>query len=229
MLGFPSSGLLGTFSISYLVHDLKMQLIGEIENPGLLPTIFVENGEILGPIRIYKRDNLFAIVSDVPFGPDLAYDFAESLLKFCKKKKIGKTIMVSGLESPNNDPSDCKVYGLVTHQSLEALLYEANIPKFLSGTIFGTDAIILSLFRTANIPAMILLAKCHPFFPDPGAALQAITFLSKILKVKIDTHDIQKNLEYLRIQHRNLMQETINALQEQQEKKPLQRPPHIYR
>ncbi len=229
MLGFPSSGLLGTFSISYLVRNLKMQLIGEIENLGLLPTLFIENGEILGPIRIYKRDNLFVIVSDLPVEPDLAYDFAESILKFCKKKKIGKTIMVSGLESLNNDPLDCKVFGLVTHQSLEAQLYEANIPKLLSGTVFGTDAAILSSFRKSNIPAMILLSKCHPFFPEPGVAVQVITLLSKILKVKIDTHDIQKNLEYLRIQHRNLMQETINSLQEQQEKKPLQRPPHIYR
>ena len=75
----------------------------------------------------------------------------------------------------------------------------------------------------------MLYSECHPFFPDPEASVHAITILSKILKIKIDTSDIQKKLEYLRIQHRNLMQETINALQQQQEgQKPLSRTPHIY-
>jgi uncharacterized protein len=205
-----------------------MEQIGEMEHPGLIPTLFVENGEIFGPIRIYKRDNLYVIISDLPFEPDLAYDFTDSIIKFCKKHGIGKTIIVSGLESINRDPQNPKAYGLVTHQSLEEMLYRNEIPKFLSGTIFGTDAAVISGFRLSNIPALALYCECHPFFPDPEASIHAITVLSKILKVQIDTHDIKKKLEYLRIQHRNLMQETINALQEQQEKRTLPHTPRIY-
>ena len=228
LVGFPSNGLIGTFSISYLVHYLKMELIGEMEHPGMLPTLFIENGEIFGPIRIYKKENLFVIMSDLPFDASLAYEFAESVIQFAKKNKISKTIIVSGLDSQNRDPKNPKAYGLVTHQSLEKLLYQNAIPKFLSGTVFGTDAAIISSFRASNIPALVLYCECHPFFPDPEASVHAITVLSKILNVKIDTTDIQKKLEYLRIQHRNLMQETINALQEQQEKKSVPRTPKIY-
>ena len=205
-----------------------MRQIGEMEHPGLMPTLFIENGEIFGPIRIYKKENLFVIISDLPFNPELAYEFAESLIDFCKKKKIGKVVIVSGLESPNRDPKKPKAYGLITHPSLEKTLYENDIPKFLSGTIFGTDAAVLSTFRASNIPALVLYAECHPFFPDPEASVHAITVLSEILKVKIDTTDIKKKLEHLRIQHRNLMQETINALQSLQEKQPPSRMPKIY-
>ena len=205
-----------------------MEQIGEMENPGIVPTLFIENGEIFGPIRIYKKNNLFILISDLPFDPEMAQDFAESVMEFSKKNKIGKAIVVSGLESPNRDPKSPKAFGLVTHQSLESLLYQNEIPKFLSGTIFGTDASVISAFRKSNIPALILYCECHPFFPDPEASIHAITVLSKILKIKIDTSDIQKKLEYLRIQHRNLMQETINALQLQQEKQPLSRAPKIY-
>ena len=228
LLGFPSNGLIGTFTISYLVHYLKMKQVGEMDHPGLLPTLFIENGEIFGPIRIYQKDNLYVIMSDLPFDPDLASDFAQSIIQFSKKKNVGKTIIVSGLDSAHRDPKNPKTYGLVTHHSLEKLLYENDIPKFLSGTIFGTDAAVIAAFRASNIPALVLYSECHPFFPDPEASVHAITVLSKILKVKIDTKDIQKKLEYLRIQHRNLMQETINALQQQQEKKPLSRTPRIY-
>lgn len=227
-MGFPSNGLIGTFTISYLVYHLKMKLIGEIEHPGLLPTIFIENGEIFGPIRVYNKDNLFVIMSDLPFNPELAHEFSQTLIEFAKKNNIGKTIIVSGLDSPNRDPKKPKAYGLVTHQNLEKMLYENEIPKFLSGTIFGTDAAIISTFKASKIPALVLYCECHPFFPDPEASVFVITILSKILHVKIDTTEIQKKLEYLRIQHRNLMQETIAALQKQAGKQPTSKMPRIY-
>ena len=228
LVGFPSNGLVGTFSISYLVHYLEMKQIGEIEHPDLPPTLFVENGEILSPIRIYRKNNIFVIISDLPFDPYRAYEFSESVLQYCKTNDIKKIIIVSGMETINQDPKSPKIYGLVTHQSLEEILYTNQISKFLAGSIFGTDAAIISIFRKSKIPALILYAECHPFFPDPEASVLAIITLAKILNVKVDTTDIQKKMERLRIQHRNLMEETVRALQKQQEK-PTSRPPQIYR
>jgi uncharacterized protein len=72
-----------------------------------------------------------------------------------------------------------------------------------------------------------LYAECHPFFPDPEASIIAITTLAKVLNIKVDTIDIQKKMERLRIQHRTLMEETIRTLQ-QQENQPT-RAPQIYR
>jgi uncharacterized protein len=229
LLGFPSNGLVGTFTISYLVHHLKMKQIGEIEHPDLPPTLFVENGEILPPIRIYKKNNLFVILSDLPFDPFVAYDFAESILDYSKKNQIKKIIIISGMETVNKDPKSPKIFGLVTHKSLEKLLYDYEIPKFLAGSIFGTDAAMITAFRKSRIPALILYAECHPFFPDPEASVVAITTLARVLNVKVDTTDIQKKIEWLRIQHRNLMEETIHSLQQRQQEKKPGRVPQIYR
>ena len=229
LIGFPSNGLVGTFTISYLVHKLDMKQIGEIDHPDLPPTLFVEDGEILPPIRIYKKNNIFVIMSDLPFDPFVAYNFAESILDYCKKNKINKIMIVSGMESVNRDPKSPKIYGLVTHKTLEKTLYDNRISKFLSGSIFGTDASMISVFRKSKIPALILYAECHPFFPDPEASIVAITTTAKILGVKVDTTDIQKKIEWLRIQHRNLMDETIRSLQLQQQEKKPGRAPQIYR
>ena len=228
LVGFPSNGLVGTFTISYLIHYLGLKQIGEIELPNLPPTLFVENGEILLPIRIYKKDNIFVIISDLPFDPYNSYSFSESILQYCKNNDIHKIIIVSGMETVNPHPKSPKIYGLATHQSLEEILYKNKISKFLAGSIFGTDAAIISVFRKTKLPLLILYAECHPFFPDPEAAILAITTLAKVLKVKVDTTDIQKKIETLRIQHRNLMNETIRALQKQQDKQP-GRAPQIYR
>lgn len=146
-----------------------------------------------------------------------------------QKNDIQKIIIVSGIETINKDLKESKIYGLVTHQSLEEILYTNQISKFLTGSIFGTDAAIITVFRKAKIPTLILYAECHPFFPDPEASIIAITTLAKILNIEVDTTDIQKKMERLRIQHRNLMEETIRALQQQQLKNQPSRAPQIYR
>lgn len=229
LVGFPSNGLIGTFTISYLVHSLNMKQIGEIEMPELPAGLFVDNGEIFGPIRIYKKENNFVVVSDIPFPSDIAYIFAKSVIQVAKRNKIDKTIIISGLESMDIENKSPKVYGLITHKSLESFLYENDIPKFLSGTIFGTDAAVISTLRTSNIPTVMLLAECHPLFPDPKASIHAITVISKILKIQIDVKDIKENLEFLRIQHRKLMQQTIDALQQDQRAEPSKKMPQIYK
>ena len=229
LVAFPSNALVGTFAIAYIVYSQKMPHVGEIELEELPPALFVENGEIIPPIQIYKKDNIHVISSEQPFDPYLAHTFAYSVLEYCKENKIGKILMTSGMETVNKSTKDPNVYGLTTHQSLEKILYDNDIPKFLSGSIFGTDAAILSVFRKSDIPALVLYVECHPFFPDPNAAIMAITTLSKILKIKTNTADIQKRIEQLRIQHRNLMEETIKTLQQQQEKTSPPRIPQIYK
>ena len=227
LVGFPSNGLVGIFSTSYIIHYLKMKQIGEIEVPDLPPTLFVEGGEILAPIRAYNKNNIFAIISDVPFNQYLAERFALAIHEFCKKNAIKKIVIISGMETANKQQQEVpKIYALATHSTLESLLYKYQIPKFLDGSIFGTDASIISVFRKTKIPALILYTECHPFFPDPEASIVAIVTLAKILDVKVDTTDIQKKIDTLRIQHRNLMDETIRALQQQEKQS---RTPQIYR
>ena len=227
LVGFPSNGLVGTFSISYLIHYLKMNKIDEIQINDVPPTVFVENGEILAPIRAYSKNNLFVIISDVPLDQFLAIEFVQAIHKFCKKHLIKKIIIVSGMETINKQVKTPKIYGLSTHLSMDEVLYKNQIPKFLDGSIFGTDAIIISVFKKTKIPILFLYAECHPYFPDLRASITAITTLAKVLDVKIDTSDIQKQVEHLRIQHRNLMEETTRTLQQQREKQT--RNPQIYR
>jgi uncharacterized protein len=228
LLGFPGNGLIGTFTISYLISYLQMKLVGEINHPDLPPALFVENGEIISPIRIYKKDDLFAIISDIPIYPDIAYDFTNSIVSYCIAQKISKVIVPSGVDTDSIDHKDNKTYGLATDASFDKIMYETDTPKFLAGTIIGADATIITTFRNSKIPLLMLYTACHPFFPDPQASIDAIKSLAKILKIEIDTSDIQKRIDYLRIQHRNLMQETLEALQQQEKPLPTKAPP-IYR
>nr|WP_148704126.1 PAC2 family protein [Nitrosopumilus piranensis] len=228
LVGFPSNGLVGTFAISYLIHSLKMRQVGEIEISDLPSSLFIENGEILTPIRVYQKKNIFVIISDVPLNQLLAQSFAHAVHEFCKKNSIKKIIIVSGMETVNKEKNGSKIFGLITHSVLDSILYKNQIPKFLEGSIFGTDAAIISIFRKTKIPALVLYAECHPFFPDPEASIVAIETLAKVLDVKVDIKDIKNRIDKLRIQHRKLMEETLRTLQRQQQEKQ-GNTPQIYR
>jgi uncharacterized protein len=227
LLGLPGPGLIGSMAITYIVNSLKMTLIGEIEtNPASI--IFIDNGQIVGPVRIYKSGKIFAILSDIPIDYDNVLEFTDSVIGFSKKNKIDLIVYLSGIHIPDRNTSNLKSYGLVTHEKLEKILYDNEIPKFLSGVISGPDATILTQLRNSEIPAIILHTECNYFFPDPDASMQTIKTLSRIMKTEIDLTEFKKQMDYLRLQNRQLMEETLNVIHGQREQ-PTTTPPQIYK
>ena len=205
-----------------------MEIIGEIEHPDLSNIIFIDNGELFGPARIYKKGSLFAVISDVPIDYTLADGFAESIIDFCKKNKIGMIIILSGLQAMGRDLVNLKTYGLVTNERLEKILYENEIPKFLSGMITGPDATILTRLKNSSVPTMMLYTECNFFFPDPEAAINTIKTVSRILKTEIDIAEFKKQIDFLRLQGRQLMEETLTVLRPEKTQAPVTVPP-IYK
>jgi uncharacterized protein len=226
LLGLPGPGLIGSMAMTYIVHTLKMNLIGEIESsPASI--VFIDNGQIVGPVRIYKKDNTFAVLSDIPIDYDNVVDFTESVIDFSKRNNIDLIVFISGIHVPDRNVSNLKTYGLVTQEKLEKTLYDNEIPKFLSGVISGPDAAILTQLKNSSIPTIALHTECNYFFPDPDAAMQTIKTLSHIMKTEIDLTEFKKQIDYLRLQNRQLMEETLNILQAQREQPTT--PPQIYK
>ncbi len=226
LIGIPGPGLIGTMTMTYIIHTLKMDLVGEIESsPATI--VFVDNGQIIGPVRIYKKDRLFAVLSDIPIDYDNAVGFTESIIDFSKKNNVDLVIFMSGIHVPERNISNLKTYGLVTQEKLEKILYDNEIPKFLSGVISGPDATILTQLKNSPIPTIAFNTECNYFFPDPDASMQTIKIISRITKKNIDLIEFKKQMEYLRLQNRQLMEETLNVLQAQQESST--KPPQIYK
>lgn len=226
LVGIPGPGLIGTLSISYLVHMLDMDLIGEITNPDTTSIVMVNDGEIFGPVRIYRSGSLYAILSDMPIDYGMAASFAQSLIEFAQKNNIDIIVLPNGIHVNEKDPNKILTYGLITDPRLDGVLYDNEIPKFLTGMIAGPDATILSYLKNSSIPSLILFTQCNFFFPDPESAMYAIQAISGIVKRKVDLAEFKKQINYLRLQGRQLMEDTLNILQ--QEKVP-QKPPQIYK
>ena len=226
LVGIPGPGLIGTLSLNYIIHSLKMDIIGEVENPEMTPVLFIDDGEIFGPIRIYKSGSLFVVLSDTPIDYDLAPGFSQSIVEFAKKNQIDIIVIPTGIHVPDRNVENTKTYGLVTNEKLDSIMYENGIPKFLSGVVAGPDAIILTYLRNSPIPTLILFTECNLFFPDPESAIHTIKTIAKIVNRNIDLAEFKKQINFLRLQGRQLMQETLSVIQQEKESTS---PPQIYK
>lgn len=226
IVGIPGPGLVGTLSVSYLVHALDMEIVGEIENLDTTPVVFIDSGEIFGPIRIYKSGSVYAVLSDMPIDYDMVVSFSQSIVEFAQKNGIDMIILPNGIHAAEKDPNNIKTFGLCTDERLEAVLYDNEIPKFLTGMIAGPDATILTYLKNSPIPTMVLFTQCNFFFPDPESAMNSIKTISGIIKREVDLSEFKKQMNYLRLQGRQLMEETLNILQQEKE---TQKPPQIYK
>ena len=226
IVGIPGPGLIGTLSVSYLVHTLDMEIVGEIENPNTTPVVFIDEGEIFGPIRIYKNGPIFAVLSDMPIDYDVAVSFTQSLIEFAQKNGVDIIIMPSGIHATEKNAENIKTFALSTDERLDSITYENEIPKFLTGMIAGPDATILTHLKNSPIPALILFTQCNFYFPDPESAIHSIEIISSIIKRKIDLTEFKKQMNYLRLQGRQLMEKTLDVLQQESES---QKPPQIYK
>lgn len=227
LLGIPGPGLIGTLSLTYIVHFLKMEFVGEIESIQASSVVFIDNGQIIGPVRIYKKDKVFAILSDIPIDYDLASGFTDAVIEFSRKNHVDMIVLLSGIHTPGRDIANLKTYGLVTNETLDTVLYKNDIPKFLSGMITGPDATILTYLKHSSIPTAVLFTECNFFFPDPESAMHTIRTIARILNTEIDLTEFKKQIDFLRLQNRQLMEETLNVLQ--QEKEQPTAPPQIYK
>lgn len=226
IIGIPGPSLVGTLAVSYLVHALDMEIVGEIENLDATPVVFIDGGEIFGPIRIYKRGSIYAVLSDLPIDYDMAIRFAQAVIEFAEKNGIDMILLPNGIQSASKEPGSIKTFGLSTDGRLESIMYENEIPKFLTGMIAGPDATILTYLKNSSVPSLILLTQCNFFFPDPESAMQTIKIIASIIKHDVDLTEFKTQMNYLRLQGRQLMEDTLNILQ--QEREP-QTPPQIYK
>ncbi|MCV0401450.1 MAG: PAC2 family protein [Nitrosopumilus sp.] len=210
IIAFPSAGLVGAFAISYLAAQLQMEDIGELEFTKISPSYVIKDGEIYGPIRIYQKDNLYAILSSIPLSSSSTYDLIIKSIEFAKNNNIKKIIIPRGLEVDENNKSDPISYGLIANKNSKSLLDEYHLPIIPGATILGADASVISALKNSEISGIILYTTCRMMFPDDDAIIKSIKTLADIIKVKVETDKFEERLEMISKKNEQLIKETRN-------------------
>lgn len=227
IVAFPSAGLVGAFAVSYLTAQLGMKDVGDLEFTKISPTYAIKNGEIHGPVRIYKKDNLYAILSSIPLNPIHTNDLITKSIEFAKNNNIKKIIIPRGLEAYENKRNDPVSYGVAVNKNSKSLLEEYKLPKIQGAMILGVDASVISALKNSEIPCIVLYTTCRMMFPDDDAIIKSIKTLADIIKVKVETEKFEEQLEKISKANEKLITETKNYFENTSGKSASILPPGI--
>jgi len=214
IVGLPDVGLVGLIAVSHIIHSLEMPEVGHFESDILPPIVVIHKGDPKAPFRVYSKEKLAIITSEVPFSTATLPMLARAIVDWAKSKEVELLISVSGTAVQNRlDIENPAVYGIGASSAEKQLLGKADIEPLEEGFMVGPHALILKECQKKNIPNVVLLAQSHYQYPDPGAAASIISALNKLLNLNVDTKQLLEQAEEIRLKTRELMQRTQRSMQ----------------
>lgn len=217
LVGLPDVGLVGAIAVSYCIDKLGMEELGYIDSVKFPPLLIIKESVVKNAVRIYGRDNLIAIISDLPFPPFIMNYFFKNLVSWIKTLNPRVIIGITGLSTHDriqiNKP---EVAGIATTMDAREILDQAGVRLLSNGIFTGVYAGLIKECSIQNIPSITLFAESYLNFPDPAASLEALAITSKILNIHIDLKQLEEEAERIKINMRELMLLTQQAFERTQ-------------
>ncbi len=214
ILGFPDAGLVGSITVSYMVKSLNMEEVVGIDSRRYFPpaTIVVQ-GNPRPPVRVFRRENVYTLVSDIPLPPQAFYSLAEVLTYWVRLRGFTYLLSVTGIAVPHRLQIDKpKLYWLASDENGEKLVETLEAERFTNGIIAGPYSLILKESIARRVSNIILLAESFLDFPDPEAAATVIEGLNRMLGLNMSVEDLLKEAEMIKLKMKELMKTTRNTM-----------------
>lgn len=214
IIGIPESGLVSSIATSHLANVLKLKEVGGVDSTRYFPPVTViHSGDPKPPMRIFFRENVIALISEVPIHPNGVYPLVYSILDYLEKRRCDYIIAPMGIGVPNRlEIEKPTVYWVGSRPETSKLVEEINVKRLEEGFLAGPYAVLLKEAKRRRLNTLLLMAESFLEFPDPAAAASVLEVLSSILKVEVDVKPLLEKAEEIRIKTRELMQHTKHML-----------------
>ena len=185
LIGFPGSGLVGSIALQYLVEQMDFEQIGAITSKYFPPVALMTRGVINAPVRLYEKDSIAAIISDVPIHPMICYEVANGIMDWLAPFGIREVATIAGIIT--NEPEK-RVFGVATTGEVLQRIEEQTIILPM-GSISGIAASLLTECKTRGIPGIGLLGETVNT-PDPRSSAATIEVLNRIYDLNLDVQPL---------------------------------------
>jgi uncharacterized protein len=196
IVGFPTSGLVGSIAASYLTSKLDMDFVGYYTSEKIPPVTAIHDYKPLPPIRVYASEekHLVVILSEIVVPISISMEMAKHIAEMADKVNSPMVITLGGISQNEEEHS---VYAISTDNRLaEDLVKRKLVKKVKEGATTGVVGLLL-FPDIVKQPVLALLGEAETERPDPGAAVDVLHVLSKIIEVDIDTEELEKEAELL--------------------------------
>ena len=187
---FPSRGYVSTLSTNHMIKQLDMRQIGHIECDKLDAIAVVHEGLPKHPIRIYAKDDIVVIFSEliVPF--NLTHDFTLAIDEWFKILKPSSAIFLASIPGVESD-KEHEILSVSTDPDVKPRIESLGIKRMDEGVLTGISSSLMLKCVNQNIPATSLMVETS-YIPDVLAASSLLNILSKILDLDIKVDQLVK-------------------------------------
>jgi len=206
--GLPDVGLVGLLAASHIISSLKLEEVGSLESDQLPPMIVLHGGLPKSPVRIFANDSFVVLISETAIPTSLLRPLADFLVNWAQSKGVRLVLSLGGMAVSNRQDIDMpKVFAAISQKQLESKLNGAA-EILEEGYIVGAYGLLLRRCAEASVPAITLLTQAYYNYPDPEAAAAALTAVNRILGLHIDTSELLKRGEEIRLRSKDMMHRT---------------------
>jgi len=189
-MGFPGSGLVGTIALQYMVDQMEFDLIGTMTSRYFPPLAMMNKGVINDPVRMYVKNDIAAIVADIPIHPMICYEISNGILDWLEPFKPKEVLTIAGIVT--NEPEK-RVFGVATTPEALKRIEEHTLVLPI-GSISGIASSILTGCKIRGIPAYGLLGETVNA-PDPRSSAATIEVLNKMYNLGLDVKPLLEQAE----------------------------------
>lgn len=190
---FPSKGFVSTIATKYILDEVGMEEVGILSSDKLASITMIHNAKPMYPIRIYAKDNLVMIFSEVIIPRKEIPHISQALEEWLKEIQPQEVYLLAGISGKVTE-KEHDILGLGTTPELEKKLKKSDVTKVEEGMLTGISSNLLLYCSSKKIPVVSLMAETE-YTPDPLAAASLVEVLNKLLGLKVNTKKLIKEGE----------------------------------
>lgn len=210
--GFPGAGLVGPMTISYMVDKLKMKYAGYVEGDNFPPLISIHKRQPVPPIRVYYSEEykIVTIFAEFAITLDLVSELSDTVYKFICDNGISGIYSIGGIpmQMDTNTP-----FAVTSNAATAKKAASAGLKPIEEGVATGISALLIIKAAMGNLNEINIMIPVKQNIVDPGYAETAIQSLNKLLNLKIDVTDLDKEAKAVQAK----IKEIINKHKESHE------------
>lgn len=207
IVGFPGMGLVGKFTAEYFIRNFKSELMGRVIGYGFPSQLLVTRGIgsliTLDMYHVKINDKKLLVITSAtqPTNHWEQHELAEIIAKNLAEKGV-KTLFAAAafVGDMVTESKARKIYIAAGNEELVNKLLKHGAIPINDGVISGLNGIIVGWAQLYGIESACILGETWRAIVDMGltdyrAAKTVIEFIAKILGIKVDTKDLDKNAD----------------------------------
>ena len=201
--GFPGIGLVGPMTISYIIDKLQMKNVGYLHSKDFPPLVSVHKGQAMHPIRVYcsDKDKIVTIFAEFAITLDLVSELSDVIYKFIQDNSIKKICSIGGMPAQGEDK---RPFAVSTSGAAKAL-QNAGFRPIMEGVATGVSALLLIKSADDGLEDISIMVPVEQNIIDPAYAEIAIEGLNKLLNLKIDVEELDKEAKAVEAKIKDLI------------------------